>query len=117
MNKLIETITSAIAPDADDASKHAGSDACRALLAALEVEPGKPLAPAPMPSSPMVAAVQQLRSAPPTLVLDALIAKLRAHLPQLPEEAPQTVPDATESRLAIPFVPIPQPQGGSDGTV
>ena len=113
MKDLINTVEAALDPEADDAAKNAGANACRALLAALAVEPGKPLAPAPTPSSPMAAAAQQLRNAPPTLVLDALIAKLRAHLP---EDAPHTEPDTTESRLAIPFVPIPQPPGGSDGT-
>ncbi len=111
MKELIYTVEAALVPEADDATKNAGANACRTLLAALEVEPGKPLAPAPMPSAPMAAVVQQLNNAPPTLVLDALIAKLRAHLP---EDTPQTEPHTTPLRLAIPFVPIPAATQGSE---
>ena len=72
MDAVIEVIRKALEPGADEETKRAGANACRAALAALEAEPGKPLAPHAMPSSPMAIAVQQMRTAPPSMVLDAL---------------------------------------------
>jgi hypothetical protein len=103
MEQLIETIRSALDPNADDNAKAAGASACRTVLAALETEPGKPLAPPMTPSSSMAMAVQQLRNAPPSLVLDALIAKLKTYLPEEPATA-----HAATSGLKIPFVPLPR---------
>src|SRR5688572_7137409 len=105
MDELIETIRKAVDSNADDTAKAAGANACRAILAALEVKPGEPLAPAPTPGSPIAAMAAQMRNAPPGLVLDALIAKLRAHLPSEEQDAPR--PSKTD--LRIPFVPLPQP--------
>ena len=109
MDELLETIRKAVAPDADQPTKQAGANACRAILAALEAQPGEPLAvaPAPAPTSPIATVVRQFQGAPPGLVLDALIAKLRSHLPPEETGTPAQVPS-----LRIPFVPLPQPPRG-----
>ena len=103
MEELLETIQKATKSDADASAKQAGANACRAILAALETEPGAPLAPPPVPSSSLAAVAAQLQSAPPGLVLDALIAKLRTYLP--PEEPGPS--SARPDTLRIPFVSIP----------
>src|SRR5262245_13472589 len=108
MDELIEKIRSAIATDADESTKAAGAEACRAILAVLEVKAGEPLVSAPPPSSPLAAVAAQLRGAPPGVVLDALIAKLRAHLPADERDSPKE-----RGAVRIPFVPVPGPRKGS----
>lgn len=105
-DKLVDAIREALAEDAEDAAKQRGADACRSVLAALETKPGQPLvAPPPqlpVATTPLAAAAQVLGAAPPSTVLDALIAKLRAELPDDSEDAAEE-----PLRITIPFVPIP----------
>ena len=58
MEELIDTIRKAIDPAADPEAKSSGANACRAVLAVLEAEPGKPLVPPPVPNTPIAAAVE-----------------------------------------------------------
>jgi hypothetical protein len=76
MQALIESIQGAIADGATAEQKAAAAGACRALLAAFETEPGKPMAP---PQTPTPLAV--LGRLEPDQALDLLIAKLRAAVP------------------------------------
>jgi hypothetical protein len=102
MDELIAVIRKAVAPGADDGERVAGADACRSLLAVLDTEPGKPLVPPPAPTTPIAAVVEQIRGAPPGVVLDALIAKLKSYLP--PDAGP--IEPAVRA-VKIPFVPLP----------
>jgi hypothetical protein len=80
-DKLIDTIRAALAPNADATARQRGADACRSLLAALEAKPGQPLVaavPRPPAATPLASAAMALASAPPSTVLDAIIAKLQA---------------------------------------
>lgn len=103
-DQLISAIQASLADGADDLARQRGADACRSLLAALESKPGQPLvAPVQQPTAvtPLAAAAQALSAAPPTTVLDALIAKLRAETEDVMED------EATAPiRISIPFVPL-----------
>ena len=98
-NKLIETISAALASDASAAQKHAGAEACRAVLTVLEATPGQPMAPpssgAAKSPTPAIAGMQ---------MLDLVIAKLQASLPESKGTAPTEQP---AQPLVIPFVPVP----------
>lgn len=102
MDELIDAIRAAVASDATGDQKTRGAQACRAILSALEAEPGKPLpalnAPAPHP----------LASIAPGQALDLLIAKLSAALP--PEdkkgEAARAAPSERQG-IRIQFIPAP----------
>lgn len=90
MEQLLEAIRAATQPDASDATKVAGANACRMLLAALETKQGDPLpAPVPMPTAApdITALVASLKGVPVDQLLDLAIAKLRTMVP-----APQTPP-------------------------
>ena len=107
--QLVEAIEKALAEDADDGAKQRGADACRSVLAALETKPGEPLVAATAmaaPPTPLAAAAPLLGSAPPSTVLDALIAKLKAELPDDSDE-----PTESPIRITIPFVPLPKKRG------
>ena len=97
MNSL-EAIHAAIADGATPEQKALGAAACRAILAALEAEPGKPIA---MPGAP---APHPLAGIDPGQALDLLIARLTAALPK--EDAKTTAaPAAPDPRgLRIAFV-------------
>jgi len=71
MDAMIETIKRAVADDATSDAKKAGTQACRAILLALEAEPGTALVPAAGTVSP-------LAGVDITQVLDLAIAKLRS---------------------------------------
>lgn len=84
MDNLIESIRSALAPDATPETRQAGAAACRTILAALESVPGQPLAGAavvPPNASNIANVVASLRGVPADTLLDLAIAKLRAALP------------------------------------
>ncbi len=106
MDQLIATIRSAIADGATQETKREAAAACRAILAALDSDPGRPLslaAQVPTPSSPM-AALAQLG---PDHVLELVIAKLRR---LVPADAAPAVPKA---RFQVPMiVPPVRPRGG-----
>lgn len=76
MNELIEAIRAAVAEGATAEQKLAGAHACRTILTALEVEPGKAIVvantPAPSPLAGMA----------PEQAMDLLIARLSALVPQ-----------------------------------
>ena len=76
MQDPIEAIRAAVAPDATAEQKAHGAAACRAILAALGAEAGKPIA---MPGAP---APHPLAGIDPGQALDLLIAKLTAALPK-----------------------------------
>jgi hypothetical protein len=75
MDQLLESIRAAVSGGASPEQKAAGAQACRAILAALEAEAGKPI---PVPGAP---AASPLGAIDPTQALDLLIARLRAALP------------------------------------
>jgi len=103
---LLEAVKRALEPEATTESRAAGAQACRTLLAALGAGEGEPLVAAPLPSTPVATAARQLAAAPPGAVLDAVIARLQALVPDdTPAAAPAPAP------LRIPFVPIPKPTG------
>ena len=111
MNDQIEAIRAAITDGATAEQKAHGAAACRAILAALGAEPGKPIA---MPGTP---APHPLAGIDPGQALDLLIAKLTAALPK--EDKPSAPPAAPDPRgLRIAFVappgrqPAPPPRPG-----
>lgn len=86
MDKLIESIKLAVGEDPSSERKRAGAEACRAIIAALEAEPGQALAAAPAPRFNVLALDT-------TQILDLLIGRLRAAVPtdaraDSPGEAP-----------------------------
>ena len=103
---LIESIRVAIAEGASDEARAAGANACRMLLAVLDVKPGEPMVaavPVPQPPSPPIAAiVSAIRGVPREQLVDLLIAKLRTVVPA-ETAAPASV------RLNIPRVTVPTP--------
>ncbi len=114
MQEQIEAIRAAVADGATGEQKAHGAAACRAILAALGAEPGKPIA---MPGAP---APHPLAGIDPGLALDLLIARLTAALPKDDDKpsAPPAAPDARGLRIAFvappnrPPAPTPGPQPG-----
>jgi len=97
MEALLDAIRAAIATEATAEQKAAGAQACRTLLAALDAEPGKPIA-LPVNESPL--ARLQLDQA-----LDLVIARLRAAAPT--DNAPTKAAPATQP-LRIALVGLPR---------
>ena len=111
----IEVIRAAVGPDATAEQKAHGAAACRAILAALGAEPGKPIA---MPGAPPP---HPLAGIDPGQALDLLIAKLTAALPKEDAKAtaaPTAAPDPRGLRIAFvappnrPPAPMRVPQPG-----
>lgn len=118
MDPIIETIRSAVAPDASDEAKAAGVMACRAVLTALEAQPGELLVPGapvdagtptdsvnvtPVPAlgpANIAAAVSVMRDMNPEQLLDLAIARLRMALP-----AGATAPSVEPLKFHIIHVP------------
>lgn len=101
MNDQIEAIRAAVADGATAEQKAHGAAACRAILAALGAESGKPIA---MPGAPVP---HPLAGIDPGQALDLLIAKLTAALPT-DDDKPSAPPAAPASRgLRIAFVAPP----------
>ena len=115
---LLTELRAALAPGADAATRRAGADACRALLAVLDppasvpalaasptshiaVRPGPA---APTPTLPLTAPAAS--RPPPSQVLDMLIAHLRAKLPA--DQAPRPA----SSGFRVPMIPMRR-SGGS----
>jgi hypothetical protein len=105
--ELVELIKSALADDANDLTKQRARKACDQLLAVLRVEPGQPLPIPPVPTPTAQASSAPPSSTPATQLLDAVIAKLQAHLPKEPK-----VSEGTTVELRIPFVPLPSRGNG-----
>lgn len=110
MDEHIEAIRAAVAEGANAEQKAHGAQACRAILAALGAEPGKPItlagAPAPHP----------LARLDPGQALDLLIARLSAMLPadDKGKDSPAlraTASPTAERGLRLAFVnPPPRPR-------
>ncbi|KAB2892945.1 MAG: hypothetical protein F9K40_17565 [Kofleriaceae bacterium] len=102
MDDKIEAIRSAVADGATVEQKAHGVAACRAILAALEAEPGKPIAVPGVPSPSPLADID------PSTALDLLIAKLTAALPKEDGKREAITPSAPDRRaLRIAFVSPP----------
>lgn len=101
---LVEAVKAALADDATPEAKAAAAAACRTLVAVFQADQGEPLASAPS-ASPAVAMAQHMAGAPPSAVLDAVITRLQALVPDEPAAVPTPA-------LRIPFVPIPKTPGG-----
>ncbi len=101
MHELIETIRAAVVEDATAEAKAAGAQACRAILAILEPEPGPPAAAhsvAEQPANPLTA----LAGLDIDRALDLVIARLRAALPEDKRAALGERPG-----MRIQLVPVP----------
>lgn len=104
---LIAVIRKGVAPDAQPESKQKAAQACRWLLTALEGEAGETLAPPraghdePTTTPPRAQPYSPTQPLPTGQLLDVLIAKLKAALPDN-EQAHVERPV-----MRIPFVPIP----------
>jgi hypothetical protein len=126
---LLELIASALAPDADEATRTGAREALAQLAQPIATTvpvlpatppvpgapavPGAPLAPAmpvmptvPPPSSPIVMAARALRGLPPEQLLDIALQRLRAALP-----AGTTV--APPKGIQFQLVPVAPPPSGS----
>ena len=105
MQEMIEAIRVAVADGATPEQKVHGASACRAILVALDAEPGKPIV------LPGVPAPNPLAGIDPGQALDLLIAKLTAALPK--DDGGPTTPAANSAAerpgLRIAFVPPPRP--------
>jgi hypothetical protein len=97
MEETFEAIRAAVADGATTEQKAHGAAACRAVLAALGAEPGKPIA---MPGAP---APHPLAGIDLGQALDLLIAKLTAALPKDDKASlpPTTAPDPRGLRIAF----------------
>ncbi len=99
MQEMIESIRVAVTDEATPEQKAAGVVACRAILAALEAEPGKlmPLPGAPSPSP--------LAGISPDQALDLLIARLSSIAEK--KAATERAPVPATAPLRIAFVAPP----------
>ncbi len=110
MTDLIETIRVATSDDATPDQKRAAAAACRTLLTSLETRPGETLGLPILPSHPMATPPAPATPSPLALlaqldvdqVLDLVIAKLRARVPD--------AATVTTRRYAPPPLKLP---GGS----
>ncbi len=121
-------IRAALADGADDLTRQRGINACRDVMATLGARADQPTdeATAPTPTQPptlpspsttqpnppsrLADAARLVATAPPTLILDAVIAKLKA---QLPQEDAGDDGDSPGPTLRIPFIPVPNVKGRS----
>ena len=108
MNDMIEALRVAVADGATAEQKVHGAIACRAILAALDAEPGKPImlpgAPTPNP----------LANIDPSTALDLLIAKLTTAIPKddsTPDPARSAAPDRRALRIAFVAPPAQSRRG------
>jgi len=103
MNEMIEAIRAAVAESATAEQKAAGALACRTILTALEVEPGKAIvvagAPAPSPLAGMA----------PEQALDLLIARLSAIADRQPAAVAAAPPRSGPPRIALVQLPARTP--------
>jgi hypothetical protein len=106
MHELIEVIRAAVAEDAPAEAKQAGAEACRTILAALETEPGKPLAEAPVLAAPAAGPANPfaaLAGLDLDRALDLVITRLRAALPEEKRAGLDARPG-----MRIQLVPVPK---------
>ena len=102
VQQLINAIRAAAEDDASPTEKERGAEACKTLGALFGATPGEPLAPRVSAPTPLGQAVEQVRGAKTAFLLDAVIARLKSHLPEGEPAA-----ESAEMKLAIPFIPIP----------
>ena len=102
MESLLETIRAAIASGASTEQKAAGVQACRTIAAALDSEPGKPIA---LPGTPSAFAP----AAPPSLdqVLDMMIAKLTAVASERDKSVAPALPPPNGLRVPVMRAAVP----------
>jgi hypothetical protein len=103
MTHLIETLQAALTKDASEEARSAGVAACRTILAALEAKPGEPMI---VPTAqdmpvPLAATVALLQARPVDELLDLLIAKLRAVVPDVPPVGARSL------KIELIKVPVP----------
>ena len=105
MQDMIEAIRVAVADGATPEQKLHGASACRAILVALDAEPGKPIV------LPGVPAPHPLAGIDPGQALDLLIARLTAALPKDDGGSTASAASSAADRpgLRIAFVPPPRP--------
>ena len=104
MQEMIESIRVAVMDGATPEQKAAGAVACRAILAALDAEPGKSITlPGAPPPSP-------LAGISPDQALDLLIARLSA-VAEARQAAAAPPPSAKPAPLRIAFVQPPSRPG------
>jgi hypothetical protein len=102
METLIESIRTALAPDATDEGRRAGADACRTILAALEPKTAESTLPLP----DVAAIVKAVSAMGPDQLLEVAITRLRAALPSHAKPV-QVAP------LKFHIVPVPTTRGGT----
>ena len=104
---LLVELRAALVPGADIATRRAGADACRTLLAVLDPPVASPREAVP-PVVPSALAVPKTASVaappPPSQVLDMLLAHLRAKLPA--DHSPR--PSSGAFRVAL--IPMRRPE-------
>src|SRR5688572_24730700 len=99
MNELIEAIRTAVADGATAEQKAIGTQACRTIMAALDAEPGKPIA---LPGAPKPHALNGLTF---DQALDLVIARLSA-VAETSERQDVPAPPPTRGPR-IPMAPTP----------
>jgi hypothetical protein len=100
MDALLESIRTALVPEASADAREAGANACRTILTALEAKPAEPMPATVVEPAQIAALITTMRGMPPDQLLELAIAKLRS---MFPDEA--NVPRAAPMRLQ--FVPVP----------
>jgi len=100
MEEMIDAIRAAVQSGASSEEKVLGADACRTILAALEVEPGKAIALAGAPAPSPLAGIS------PDQALDLLIARLSTIAEKKASTANAT-PPTKAGPLRIAFVQPP----------
>ncbi len=106
MQELIDVIRAAVIADATNEQKAAGVLACRTIAAALDVEPGKPIALPGAPSASLPAARLSIDQ-----VLDLVIARLTM-IANDHDKSP--VPASQRPNgLRIPVIPARMPRAAS----
>lgn len=103
MNPLLEPLEHALAADASTDMKQAGATACRAILAALEAEPGKPITVAGVPPRP----VSPLAGLNSDQIFDAVIARLRTMVDANAKDGATPAPKNVGVPLRIPMIILP----------
>ena len=106
MQDLIEAIRAAVADGATADQKAHGAAACRAILAALGAEAGKPIA---MPGAP---AASPLAGIDPGQAIDLLIAKLSAMVPKEDGQPVAATHSRSPMRIALVAPTVNPPKGG-----
>jgi hypothetical protein len=89
LDPVIASVRAAVAPGASTEARAIGANACRAILMALETQPGQPLTTAAtLPASPLAAALNQLAALPREQIIEFL-QKLAASAAARPTAGPR----------------------------